>query len=125
MSRSVPCPIEFLATEIAETSRLTRELTAAAGTAIAVLAEHASDESDSAALHRLMVALQAQDRVEQRLSRLEAYARQLDATPGVRAALDTLENALVLDELVTAFQKHMGVENVAAVEQASDEVELF
>ena len=43
MSQPSPCPLVFLADEIAETSRLTRELTAAAGHAIATLAEQAGD----------------------------------------------------------------------------------
>lgn len=125
MSQPVPCPIAFLATEIGETSRLTRELTAAAGTAIAALAERATDPADREALHRLMVALQAQDRVEQRLSRLEAYARHLDGTPTADAALDTMRGALVLDELVASFERHMGLQSGTAAEQASEDVELF
>lgn len=104
---TAPSPIDFLATEIAETSRLTRELTAAAGNAIAALAERTANGHERQALHRLMVALQAQDRVEQRLMRLEAFARSLGRGTASDIASATLREALQLDELVTAFEHHM------------------
>lgn len=100
-------PIEFLAAEIGETSRLTRELTAAAGHAIAALAERTAKGPERDALHRLIVAVQAQDRVEQRLMRLEAYARALHTDSG-HATPDALRRALVLDELVQSFERHHG-----------------
>ena len=126
MSQVRPSPFAFLADEIAETSRLTRELTAAAGHAIATLAEQTGDEETRHALHRLMIALQAQDRVEQRLSRLGAFAKTLGAgTNGL--AQDTMRRTLALDELVAAFERHMGRVAVAGGNgsSAQDEVELF
>lgn len=114
-------PIEFLAAEIGETSRLTRELTAAAGHAIAALAETAANGPERDALHRLIVAVQAQDRVEQRLMRLEAYARALHGGAS-GATPDTLRSALVLDELVQSFERHHGGRRDGGDES---DVELF
>jgi hypothetical protein len=110
----------FLAGEIAETSRLTRELTGAAGRAIAALAGQERDAATRDALRSLMMALQAQDRVEQRLARLEAFARAID--PARAAAHDALRRALGLDELVQSFERHMGGAPAAA---AQTEIELF
>lgn len=120
-------PLAFLADEIAETSRLTRELTAAAGHAIATLAEQAGDDETRDVLHRLMIALQAQDRVEQRLTRLGAFAKTLE---GDSAALahGTIRRTLQLDELVAAFERHIGKGNGAGPtpeQPTEDEVELF
>jgi hypothetical protein len=112
----------FLAGEIAETSRLTRELTGAAGRAIAALAGHEADPATRDALRSLMMALQAQDRVEQRLDRLEAFARAID--PARTAAHDALRRALGLDELVRSFERHMGAGRVPAA-AAETEIELF
>jgi hypothetical protein len=104
---TIPRPAEFLAVEIGETSRLTRELTAAAGNAIATLAECAPNGPKRQALHRLMVALQAQDRVEQRLVRLEAFARALDGHLASQGAPAALRDSLQLDELLAALDRHM------------------
>lgn len=127
MSQPRLSPLVFLADEIAETSRLTRELTAAAGHAIAALAEQAGDDETRDALHRLMIALQAQDRVEQRLARLGAFAKTLHGT-SANLAHGTVRRTLHLDELVAAFERHIARSSggARAPEQpAEDEVELF
>lgn len=126
MSQPSSSPLVFLADEIAETSRLTRELTAAAGHAIAALAEQAGDGETRDALHRLMIALQAQDRVEQRLARLGAFAKTLNGGPA-DLAHGTIRRTLQLDELVSAFERHVAHGDGArgADRRAEDEVELF
>lgn len=114
------CPVLFLAGAISETSALTRDLAASAGRAAAALADTMVDPAAQRAVGELLVALQAQDRVEQRLARLEAYARALSGAPADDAVLS---RALHLDELVTAFRRHRG--EVVDVARAMDDDELF
>jgi hypothetical protein len=110
----------FLASAISETSALTRDLATSAGRAAAALADTMIDPAAQRAVGDLLVALQTQDRVEQRLARLEAYARELSgATPDDAV----LARALHLDELVIAFRRHRG--ETVDVARAMDEDELF
>jgi hypothetical protein len=124
MSEPAPCPIAFLASELAETSRLTTELARSAGGAVESLAAHLPAGADRGAIDRLMVALQAQDRVQQRLARLEAYARAFDGRVAAGVAHDALADALQLDELVRAFERHLG-RAADAADDSRDDVELF
>jgi hypothetical protein len=126
MSQPKLSPLVFLADEISETSRLTRELTAAAGHAIATLAENAGDDETRDVLHRLMIALQAQDRVEQRLTRLGQLAKTLEGG-AVELAHGTICRTLHLDELITAFERHVERSSGAKTtkQPTQDDVELF
>lgn len=116
-----PSPIDFLARELAETSRITRQLSEAASEAVTTLFAQLPAGSERDALARLMLALQAQDRVEQRLDRLVAYTRRLD-DPHTAVARETLARALHLDELVEAFVHHMDGREGGG---RGDEIELF
>jgi len=116
-----PSPIDFLARELAETSRITRQLSEAASEAVTTLFAQLPAGSERDALARLMLALQAQDRVEQRLDRLVAYTRSLNE-PHAAVARETLARALHLDELVEAFLAHMDGREGAG---RGEDVELF
>jgi hypothetical protein len=122
MTNTAPAsPIAFLADEIARTSSLTRDLARAAGEAIASLSDQLADPSARAAVDALVAALQVQDRVEQRLARLQAYAHRVDDGSCEDAAL---EGALHLDELVEAFRRHRLPGDTAGF-IGEEEVELF
>lgn len=122
MSQTAPAsPIAFLADEIAETSSLTRQLARAAGEAISRLSGELDNPEARAAIDSLVTALQVQDRVEQRLARLKAYAHRIDDGTNEDAAL---EGALHLDELVEVFRRHRLASDTATF-MGDDEIELF
>ncbi len=101
----------FLAEEIRETARLTRFLAQAASHAIETFSGQSGagakgENATKLALDNLMMALQSQDRIEQRLSRLADYARRLEEPDGFAGlASETAKKSLVLDELVNAFEQ--------------------
>lgn len=97
--------VRFLADEIRETARLTRFLAQAASHAIQTLHEKPGENATRLAIDNLMLALQSQDRIEQRLSRLADYTRQLEPSGFAEIASETAKHSLVLDELVNAFAR--------------------
>lgn len=115
--------LERLAKELEETARQTGELAAGVTEALIVLgnAEIDSDQARNDAIQQIVVALQGQDRIEQRCRNLATAVRKLVASDKTidHPRFDEIWSHLTLDEL--AVPELSGI----AARTESGDVDLF
>jgi hypothetical protein len=116
-------PLDRLATELEETARQTAEMVSGITEALAALSDDtmSPEAAKAEAILRIVIALQGQDRIEQRCRNIAHAVRQFAHVPhdAPEAAFDDIWASLSLDEL-----RLVSMSGIAATE-IHGEVELF